>query len=48
MNTKLVFAKEAGKLAAYIFVIVGLAGTAKGQIGVVREAFKGTTKTVLK
>lgn len=40
MNNKVVVAKEAGKLSAYIFVIVGLVGTAKGQLSVVREAFK--------
>lgn len=41
MNKNVVLAKETGKLAAYIFVIVGLAGTAKGQFGVVRAAWKG-------
>lgn len=42
MTNKVAFAKEAGKLAAYIFVIGGLIGTAKVQLGVVRATWKVT------
>lgn len=40
MNPKLILVREAAKLAAYAFVIIGLAGTARGQFGVVRAAFQ--------
>jgi hypothetical protein len=44
MDQKLNVLKEAGKLAAYVFVTVGLAGTTIAQSKVVREALSAATK----
>lgn len=48
MNNKLKFVQEAGKLAAYAFVTLGLIGTAIAQAGVVNTAFKAASATTKK
>jgi hypothetical protein len=40
MKSKIAFAKEAGKLSAYIFVIGTLIGAAKTQLTVTRATWK--------
>ena len=44
MNTKLAFAKEAGKLAAYAFVVAGLVTTTAVQFVATRGSFLAAFK----
>lgn len=44
MNTKLAFAKEAGKLAAYAFVVAGLVTTTAVQFAATRVSFLAAFK----